>query len=95
MKVLADQIFSLKERILFETLQEEGIVFHLGNRMVHTLNQTGTGIVHLLDGHRNVRDVIRAFSMMFEQPEEVLRKDVEHFLSDLYERGWVDVKRTQ
>ncbi|OIP63800.1 MAG: hypothetical protein CO150_08480 [Nitrospirae bacterium CG_4_9_14_3_um_filter_53_35] len=89
MKVLADQIFNLKERILFETLQEEGIVFHLGNRMVHTLNRTGAGILHLLDGHRNVREVIQAFSRMCEQPEEVLRKDVEHFLSDLYERGWL------
>lgn len=89
MKPLENQIFCLNEHIVFAVFEEGGVALNLEDRVSHVLNRTGAGVLELLDGKRNLEEVIEAFTGMYEQPEEAVKKDIADFLTDLEERGWI------
>ena len=72
---------------------EGGLVFELESRVCHELNATGAQILMLLNGSRDVREVIQAFALKCGQPAKALRKDFDIFFDSLIDRGWVYVKR--
>lgn len=92
MKVLEDNIFCLKDHILFAIFEEGGVIFNVKNRMSYLLNQTAAGMVDLLDGKNSIKDVISKLAQFYEKPEELVRDDAEIFFKNLLERDWIHVK---
>lgn len=92
MKILEDNVFCLKDHILFAIFEGGGVIFDVKNRMSYLLNQTAAGIINLLDGKKKIKEVIFKFAQFYEKPEECLRDDVENFFKNLIERDWVHVK---
>ncbi|MGA1841539.1 MAG: PqqD family protein [bacterium] len=91
-RVLEDNIFCLKDHILFAIFEEGGVVFNIKDRMSYLLNQTAAGIIDLSDGRNNIRDIISKLARYYEKPEESVRDDVRNFFKNLLERDWVHVK---
>jgi len=92
MKVQKGNICSLKEHIIYASFDEGGVVFNLEDRVTHELNRTGALVLDLLDGKRDLRDLVRAFSLKCGQSEDVIKNDIIDFLQNLMERGWVYVR---
>lgn len=93
MKISPNQIYCLKKHVLWAIFEEDGIVFNTKNRVSYYLNPTGAGIINLLDGKRDVKELIETFSKNFEQPAVSLTKDITIFLENLIERDWIYVNQ--
>ena len=92
MKVLEDNIFYLKDHILFAIFEEGGVVFNINDRMAYLLNRTAAEMISLSDGRNNIGDVITKLAQFYEKPEELVRDDVRNFFKNLLERDWGHVK---
>ena len=92
MKIQPEDIFNLKEHIIYASFEEGGVVFNLEDRVTHELNRTGISILDLLDGKRDLLELIKTFSIKFGQPEDEIKDDIFSFLQNLTERGWVYVR---
>ena len=89
---LENQIFCLKDHIIFTRFEDGGVAFDLETRASHLLNQTGAKILDLLDGKRDLGELIRITARIFQQPEDRIGGDITGFLSSLVERDWAYVK---
>jgi hypothetical protein len=92
LKILGDRVFCLNDHILFAIFEEGGVVFNVKDRMSYLLNQTAAGMINLLDGKKNIKEVIYNLAQFYEKPEELVRDDAENFFKNLIERDWVYVK---
>ena len=68
------------------------MIFNVKDRMPYLLNQTAAGMIDLLDGEKNIKEIIYKFARLYEKPEEYVKEDVESFFKNLIERNWVHVK---
>jgi hypothetical protein len=93
LKISEDYIFCLKDHILFAFFEAGGVVFDLDNRVPFAVNRTGAGVLKLLNGRRDVKEVIRSFAREYKKPEENLGKDINNFLINLIEKDWLYVKK--
>lgn len=91
MDTFENQILQLKGHILMAAFEEGGVVFDLKNRSSSEINQTGVMLFKLLDGKKVNKAIIRTFARSYGQPEEMVKKDAIHFLTNLVEREWVVV----
>jgi hypothetical protein len=89
---LEDNIFCLKEHLLFAIFEDGGVVFNVRDRMSYLLNQTAAGMINMLDGKKNIKEVICKIAQFYGKPEELVRNDVKIFFKNLMERGWIHVK---
>ena len=92
MRVLENHIYCLRDDILYAVFEEGGVIFSLEDRVSLLVNRTGTGILDLLDGKRDVKKLARTLAGIYEQPEKIIKEDVSAFLLNLVERGWVYVR---
>lgn len=65
-----------------------GNVDHNGNE-VFKLNGTGRTVWDLLDGKRDLQELMREISNLFDAPEPVIRNDMELFLKELLQRRMI------
>lgn len=72
-----------------EDVSERGTVILIISGMMHQLNLVGGMIWSLCDGSRGLDDIITALAGEFEVERAVLSRDVEDFVADLLERGWL------
>lgn len=84
-------IYALKDDILVAEFEDGGVAFDTNSRRCLELNTTGVFILGHLDGIKTVKMVIGKMAEQFEQPNEKIRQDLEIFLDDLHERGWIHV----
>ncbi len=91
MKILEDHIISLKENILDAAFEDGGVLFDLHDRVSMAVNRTGMGILGLLDGKRDVRQVAGNLAVIYQKQEDEVKHDVVAFLSNLLEKGWINV----
>ena len=92
MRVLENHIFCLKDEILYAVFEEGGVLFSLEDRVSLLVNRTGTGILDLLDGNRDVKELARTLAGTYEQPERIIKEDISVFLLNLMKRGWLHVR---
>ncbi|MGA1790287.1 MAG: PqqD family protein [bacterium] len=85
-------IYCLKDHILCAVCRDGAVAFNVKDRMSYELNLTGARILHLLDGKRDIKDVIHDFAGLYEYPEDLVKEDVMDFLKNLMERGCIHVK---
>lgn len=88
-----DQIFGLKDHIVLAVFEDGGVALNLDDRISHELNWTGTRILQLLDGRRDLNALIKTFTALCQRPEYHVEKDIADFLIGLIERGWLYVKQ--
>jgi len=72
-----------------EEAPESGTVTLIQSGMMHQLNLIGGMIWQLCDGTRDLDGVVDELSSEFDVGREELRADVEAFVNDLSERGWL------
>jgi len=72
-----------------EELEDEGTVILLISGMMHQLNLLGGMIWHLCDGTRTITRIVAELNEEFDVETDLLRSDVEEFVDDLIERGWL------
>ncbi|MEL7278947.1 MAG: pyrroloquinoline quinone biosynthesis peptide chaperone PqqD [Pseudomonadota bacterium] len=63
----------------------------LGPERVVTLDEIGKSILDYVDGARDVARVAEALSAKYSAPKEVIEPDVQAFMQDLIEKGFVHV----
>lgn len=72
-----------------EDVSERGTVILIISGMMHQLNLVGGMIWNLCDGSRNPEDIVAELAAEFEVEREILSRDVEDFVDDLVNRGWL------
>ena len=85
-------VYYFKEAILLAVFEEGGVVFDSRSRRCHEVNDSGAQILNLLDGRRNIKDVVHEVSARFGEPEDRVRKDLDIYLDELIRKGWLDVR---
>lgn len=84
-----------KEERVLQALEEgedvsgQGTVILIISGMMHQLNLVGGLIWSLCDGTRTRSDLIDALAAEFEVDRSELDRDVEEFVDDLLQRGWL------
>jgi hypothetical protein len=86
------QVYYFKDAILLAVFEEGGVVFDSRSRRCHEVNDSGAQILNLLDGRRNIREVVHEVSARFGEPEDRVRKDLDIYLDELIRKGWLDVR---
>jgi len=86
------QIYTLGAQIRFASFGLGGVIFNLDTRESHRLNPTGASVVGLLDGHRSVNAIIYSLTSENSVNAGVVNSDVECFLNDIINRGWIDAR---
>lgn len=78
-------------RVVYRHLAEHGggVLLHLDSGQYHAVNETGSAIWELLDGHRTVGEVAEELSARVSDPPSEVDRDVELFLTAMRERGLV------
>ena len=67
----------------------EAVIVTPQKGVVTVLNETGSGIWHLLDGENTVEDIINAISSEFNVSREEAEKDTLCFIEELIEKDMV------
>jgi hypothetical protein len=87
------QIYYFKDAVLLAVFEDGGVVFDSRSRRCHEINEIGAQILKLLDGRRNIKEVVYEVSAKFGEPEERVRKDLVLFLAEIIGKGWLDVRQ--
>jgi pyrroloquinoline quinone biosynthesis protein D len=72
-----------------DEIEDEGTVILLISGMMHQLNLLGGMIWNLCDGTRTIDSVVFELQKEFDVTKETLQADVQEFIDDLVERGWL------
>jgi len=91
-KIRDHHVYYFNDAVLLAVFEDGGVVFDSRSRRCHEINESGAQILSLLDGRRNIKDVIHEVSARFEEPEDRVRKDLDLFLEELIRKGWLDVR---
>lgn len=86
---IGNRVFGLKDTVLLAVFEDGGVIFEVESRICHEINRSGAQILHLLDGRRNIDEVVEILAGMLSESKARLRKDVAVFLNELIKRGWV------
>lgn len=85
-------VYYFKDAILLAVFEDGGVVFDSRSRRCHEINQSGVQILKLLDGHKNIKEVVHEVSAIFGEPEDKVGKDLDLFLEELIRKGWLDAR---
>jgi len=72
-----------------EEVAERGTVILMFSGMMHQLNLVGGKIWALCDGSRDESAIVDLIAAEFEASREELAGDVNEFIADLLQRGWL------
>jgi len=72
-----------------EDVSERGTVILIISGMMHQLNLVGGRIWGLCDGSRSRRDIVDQLAAEFAAERAELEADVDAFIDDLRQRGWL------
>jgi hypothetical protein len=86
------QVYYFSDAILLAVFEDGGVVFDSRSRRCHEINDSGAQILNLLDGRRNIKEVAQEVSVIFGEPEDRVRKDLDIYLDELIRKGWLDVR---
>lgn len=75
--------------VAFRAVGDEMLLVSAGQGRVLSVNTLGAFVWELVDGEKSVSDIVTAVTEGFEVAEDVARHDVEAFLEDLENRGFL------
>ncbi|MBW2451328.1 MAG: pyrroloquinoline quinone biosynthesis peptide chaperone PqqD [Deltaproteobacteria bacterium] len=70
-------------------VDELGTVTLIQAGVMHQLNLVGGMVWERCDGHRTVEDIVDDLAGEFDVERGVLKNDVEIFINDLLQKGWL------
>ncbi|NCO52369.1 MAG: pyrroloquinoline quinone biosynthesis peptide chaperone PqqD [Deltaproteobacteria bacterium] len=77
-----------------EDISEEGTVILLLSGMMHQLNLLGGHIWILCDGQRTLAAIVDILHQEFAVERAELEADVQEFVDDLLQRGWLNYAKS-
>ncbi len=72
-----------------EEADDKGYITLIDSGTMHQLNYLGGRIWELCDGSRNLFGIVDVLSGEFDVDEEDLKSDIEDFIEELMQRGWL------
>jgi Coenzyme PQQ synthesis protein D (PqqD) len=82
---------SVPQHVVYRAFPTETVVLNLQTGKYHGLNATAGRMLEELEGAACVADAIKALAQTYEQPSEVLERDVCQLCRSLLERGLIEV----
>jgi hypothetical protein len=88
-KALLGNRVSVPEHVVYREFPDETVILNLESGRYHGLNATAAHMLEVLDSGVVVRDAIDALAREYEQPRELIEKDVLALCEALHERGLI------
>lgn len=88
--VLAAQVV-VPEHVAQRDFADQSVAVNLQTGQYHGLNPTAARMVKVLGDSRIVGDAVQPLASEFDQPREVIEKDVVGLCRDLAERGLIEL----
>jgi pyrroloquinoline quinone biosynthesis protein D len=79
----------LKDFLESEDVSAKGYITLIEAGTMHQLNYLGGRIWENCDGSKNLDGIVKVLEEEFDVEEEQLKTDVEDFIEDMIERGWL------
>jgi hypothetical protein len=86
--LLGQKVF-IPDRVVYREFPDETIVLNLDSGMYHGLNSTAARMLEVLAESSSVQVAIPALAGEFEQPEELIQRDILMLCQSLSERGLI------
>jgi hypothetical protein len=92
MTVKIDGIYAASDEIVAREIEDELIIVPLTSGVgdmedeLYTLNDVGRSIWNLLDGERNLREVVGILVEEYRSPKDEIQTDVLGFINELVKR---------
>lgn len=80
----------LASGVVFEEIEEQGILIHLSDDEVFKLNSTGAFVLKAVHQQIPTQEIATRMTEVFQIDFDVAENDVQHFLKFLLERGLVE-----
>jgi coenzyme PQQ synthesis protein D (PqqD) len=77
------------EHVVYRDFADETVILNLDSGKYHGLNRTAARMVETLDSAASVRSAVDSLAAEFEQPREVVERDVLALCRSLEERGLI------
>ncbi len=75
--------------VIFEVLEGEAVLLHVGDGTYYRLNRTGTRVWQLLEQGTSRDQIVRTIAAEFDAPETAIAGDVKALLQDLEQHGLI------
>jgi Coenzyme PQQ synthesis protein D (PqqD) len=82
---------SVPQHVVYRSFPNETVVLNLQTGRYHGLNATAGGMLEALEREACVGDAIEAVAKSYDQPHEVVEKDICELCQALLERGLVEI----
>ena len=87
--IQSSSVLTLSGDIRYRVIADEAVLVRQQVGEVLALNEVGTRVIELLDGNREVGQIISEIEKEFDVERSTLEKDVLDFLTELSESGVV------
>ncbi len=77
--------------VVHKLAEEQTVLVDEEGSHLFLLNEMGTIVWHLMDGHRNVIDIVKEIVSVLSVSEEQVSRDVQEFLGQLEEKRLVSL----
>ena len=81
---------SVPEHVVYRDFPDETVILNLETGKYHGLNATAARILEVLDSGVLVRDAIDTLARDYEQPRDLIERDVLALCTALHERGLIE-----
>ena len=87
--IQSSSVLALSADVRYRVISDEAVLVRQQAGEVLALNEVGTRVVELLDGRRQVGEIVNALVDELEVERSTLEKDVLEFLQELVDTGIV------
>jgi len=87
---LSTKRFIRKEKIAWRYIAPEAILVHSGQRTTYPLNAVGAHLWRLLDGRRNVQEIIEEVQRHFDAVPETAEEELLQFFEELLSKDLIE-----
>ena len=84
------QIFTKRSDAKDKIIDGKAIIINLESGSYFLLNETGSRLWQLLDGKRNVKEIVKKIHSEFEAEQHIIEKDVSELIAKLEKEGLVE-----
>jgi hypothetical protein len=87
-----DTRITVPEHVVYRNFVEETVVLNLQTGNYHGLNPTGGTMLDVLQRSATVRDALTELVESYQQPQDVIERDLLEFCDELLSRGLIDAE---
>ena len=80
-------VLTRSERVVAQQAQGEQVLLALDTGLYYALNEVGSTVWELCDGHATLASVVNAICAEFEAPAQVVEVDVAELVTELLDEG--------